>query len=117
MTAEFGGRPERYPQVPDKLRRRAERIAFRDVRRDRYGRTSDLIDQGEMTRQGWLYSKEIGSLGEVLAGAPSIQGLKLSHDTRLSGPGSGTGIRKSRRGAFFRDTCPVSREPSAVPHV
>src|SRR5690349_20479262 len=117
MTAEFGGRSERYPEVPDKLRRRGERIAFRDVRRDRYGRTSDLIDGGEMTRQGWLYSKEIGSLGEVLAGAPSIQGLKLSHDTRLSGPGSGSGTRNSRRGAVFCDRFPVSRLSCPVSNV
>jgi len=117
MTPELGGRPEGYPQVPDKLCRGSECVTLRDVGRDRDGRTSDLIDQSEMTSQGWLYRKEIGSFGEVLGGAPSIQGFKLSHDTRLSGPGSGSGTRNSRRGAFFCDTFPVSRLSCPVSNV
>jgi len=117
MTTEFGGRSEGYPQIPDKLSRRAERIALRDVGGDRYGRPSDLINEGKMASQDWLYRNEISSFGEVLGGAPSIQGLKLSHARRLSGPSFGTGTRNSRRGAFFRDTFPVSRISCPVSHV
>src|SRR5690348_15864594 len=117
MTPELGGRPEGYPQVPDKLCSGSECVTPRGVGRDRDGRTSDLIDQSEMTSRGRLYRKEIGSFGEVLGGAPSIQGCVLSQHTTLTGLGVGSGTRHSRRGAFCCDTFPVSRLSCPVSNV
>ena len=111
MTAELSSRPEGYPQVPDKLCRRSECITFRDVGGYRDGRAPDLIGQREMLIQGWPYRERVGSLGEVVGGSPSVEGLKLSHGVKVSDPGSGIRTRMSRREAFFRDTCPVSRVP------
>ena len=97
--------------------RRSECLTFRDVGGYGDGRTLDLIDQGEMPMQGRPYREHVGSRGEVLAGSPSVQGLNLSHGVKVSDPGSGIRSRMSRREAFFRDTCPVSRVPCPVPYV
>src|SRR5207244_8188061 len=67
--------------------RRSECITSRDVGGDGDGRTPDPIDHREMPMQGWPYREHVGSRGEVLAGSPSVQGLKLSHGVKVSDPG------------------------------
>src|SRR5689334_3411642 len=100
VTVEFRVGSQRYLETADELRRCPQRVAFRDVGRDRKGSATNLIDQGEVLAQWSLKGQQVGLVGELLRGAPRIESLELSHAAegnsgalRATYPNAFTGVR------------------------
>jgi len=76
-------RAERNAETADELESRAERVSFNHVRGYRYGRSSDLIGESEVTTKRFPKREPVGRTRQRIRALPSLKGSELPHDGNL----------------------------------
>jgi len=83
LTVKLRRRAERNAETADELESRAERVSFNHVRGYRYGRSTDLIGETEVTTKGFPKREPVGRTRQRIRALPSLKGSELPHDGNL----------------------------------